>query len=211
MIVILAGAPGAGKGTQADRLAEDFGCFKISTGDALRRQIREGTEVGRKAEVYLDEGRLVPDGILAGVLKAELQQAGKRMVLLDGYPRTLAQARALENMAAECPLAHVVHLDVPRQRLVARLSGRRVCRSCAANFHVEDMPPVKRGRCDRCGGELYQRSDDTPEKIKTRLDVYERQTSPVLDFYKKKGLYARIDADRPAFEVSVALKGLLRP
>lgn len=209
MIVILAGAPGSGKGTQADRLVAEAGFCKISTGDALRRQISLGSEIGRSVESYLNAGKLVPDEILSGVLAEELKHAAGRMILLDGYPRTLNQAKSLDEMKDEYPVSSVIHLDILSEKLIARLTGRRVCQDCAASYHTENMPPAVAGVCDHCGGKLFQRSDDNAEKIRTRLDVYKQETMPVLDFYKERGLYRRLDADKTPQELFTALRKML--
>lgn len=206
MILILIGAPGAGKGTQADKLVEETDCYKISTGDALRRQISLGTEIGKLAESFINEGNLVPDDVLLGVLKAELSGKEDKLVLLDGYPRNLQQAKTLETLKSNYPVSNVIHLDVGSELLMKRLTGRRVCSGCGASYHMISMPPAKEGLCDRCGESLYQRKDDREDKIRTRLEVYDRETSPVLDFYKEKDLYTRVNAEGPASDVFKQLK-----
>ena len=206
MIVVLTGAPGAGKGTQADLLVERDGFHKLSTGDALRRQIKLGTEVGKKAGAVMAEGRLVSDEILLDILKAELGSLGEGKVLLDGYPRNLAQAKTLETLSDEYPISGAIHLDVKSSALMSRLCGRRVCGDCGASFHLEFGPPKLEGVCDKCGGVLTQRPDDNEEKVKVRLNVYESDTKPILDFYKDKGLYHRVEGLGNTEEVYTRLK-----
>jgi adenylate kinase len=195
MIYILMGAPGAGKGTQADLLVERQGFVKVSTGDALRNQIKQGTEVGQKASGYMSAGQLVPDEILLEILKAELRDKRDEKVLLDGYPRNLSQAETLMEISEQKPIKAAIHIDVDQQQLIERLSGRRVCSQCGATFHVQYNPPKANGVCDRCSVELVQRPDDHEEKVKVRLQVYEETTKPVLDFYKNRKLYHYVDGN----------------
>lgn len=192
MIVVLTGAPGAGKGTQADILAERCGYRKLSTGDALRKHVKNGTEIGKIAGAIMERGELVPDDVLFRILKEELGTNAKDVVLLDGYPRNLSQAQTIDGLDGVHKIKGVIHLDVPRQDLIARLSGRRVCASCGATFHVTSNPSKKEGVCDRDGGELQQRKDDKPEAVAVRLDVYEKNTRPILEHYEKKGLYRKV-------------------
>lgn len=201
MIILLMGAPGAGKGTQADKLVELGGYVKISTGDALRRQIKEGTKLGQSASQYMSDGRLVPDELLSDILVDELNRAEGKKILLDGYPRTLAQAKLLDGLPVGAQLSGAVHIDVDPNILMSRLTGRRVCGSCGASFHVDFAPPKDSGICDKCGGSLTQRPDDTEEKVSVRLDVYQSTTKPVLDYYKDKGLYRQVDGTQNAAEV----------
>ncbi len=194
MIVVLTGAPGAGKGTQADLLAQRLGFRKVSTGDALRRQVKLQTEVGKKADALMSAGRLVPDDVLLDILKTEVGDNGAEKILLDGYPRNVAQAATLKNaMHGVHPVKAAIHLDVDREELIGRLSGRRVCEKCGATFHVDTKPPQSAGICDACGSQLVRRSDDDPKKIAVRLDVYERDTKPILDFYRQEDLYHRVN------------------
>ncbi len=193
MIVVLTGAPGAGKGTQAELLSQRCGYKKLSTGDALRKHVKLGTEIGKVAGGIMEKGELVPDDVLFRILKEELGSLGpKEVVLLDGYPRNLSQAETLETLKATQPVKAAIHLEVDRQDLIARLSGRRVCPSCGSTFHVTENPPKAAGVCDKCGSQLNQRADDKPESIGVRLDVYEKNTRPILDFYGKKGLYKKV-------------------
>ena len=206
MIIVLTGAPGAGKGTQAQLLAERNGFRKISTGDALRNQIKLGTEVGKKAQTYVKDGKLVPDEVLVKVLAAELGSSSKEKILLDGYPRNVNQAKTLEEIAGDHTIKAAVHLDVDRETLIERISGRRICGNCGANYHFAYSPPKKQGVCDKCAGNLIQRDDDSESKVKVRLDVYEKETRPILDFYRKKNLYHRVDGEGETEQVFQALK-----
>ncbi len=196
MIVVLTGAPGAGKGTQADLLAKRLGFRKISTGDALRRQVKLQTEIGKKADALMSAGRLVSDDVLLEILRTEVGTNSAEKILLDGYPRNVAQAATLKNaMQGVHPVKAAIHLDVERDQLIGRLSGRRVCGKCGATFHVESNPSKVAGVCDVCGSELVRRSDDDPGKVAVRLDVYERDTKPILDFYRREGLYHVVKGD----------------
>jgi adenylate kinase len=188
MILVLTGAPGAGKGTQADLIAERMGFRKISTGDALRNQIKLGTPIGKQAAEFMNHGRLVPDDTLFGVLKQELGQNTKEKILLDGYPRNVEQAKALDTLAEVHPVKGAVQLDVPKEDIVGRISGRRVCGTCGATFHIHASPPKKEDVCDKCQAALICRPDDQPDKVLVRLQVYDQSTRPVLDYYKAKGL-----------------------
>ncbi len=209
MIIILTGAPGAGKGTQADLLAERLGFKKISTGDALRRHIKDGTEIGKKAQGFMSEGKLVPDDVLLGIIHSELDSAQGRRILLDGYPRNVAQAKSLRSIVGSDGINAVIHLDVDQDLLIQRISGRRTCTNCGASYHMLSSPPKKAGMCDRCGSELVQRPDDHEEKVKVRLEIYERETSSILDFYKQAGLYHRVEGGGNTDQVYAAVSRLL--
>lgn len=200
-MIILLGAPGAGKGTQADLLVDKFGYVKLSIGDALRRQIKLGSEVGKEAESLVSQGKLVDDDTILKVLKAELSATDPSKVLLDGYPRNINQAKTLKTMTADYPLEMVIHFDLDPKEIVDRITGRRSCANCGSSFHIKFNPPKKEDICDRCGAGLSQRPDDTEEKVKVRLGVYDEQTKPVVDFYNKEGLYNRIDAGQPVEQV----------
>ncbi|KPJ67760.1 MAG: adenylate kinase [Syntrophobacter sp. DG_60] len=196
MDLIFLGPPGAGKGTQAKMLIEHYNIPQISTGDILRAAVAEGTDLGKKAREYMEAGKLVPDGVVIGIIEQRLKQSDcEKGFILDGFPRTVAQAEALdkvlENMGRK--IDHVVSVDVPSEELIKRLTGRRTCKNCGAMYHVMFNPPKSQGICDKCGGELYQRPDDNEETVKSRLDVYEQQTSPLIGFYNNKGLVRRID------------------
>lgn len=209
MIFVLTGAPGAGKGTQADLLVERKGFRKLSTGDALRRQIKLGSDVGKKASSLMAEGKLVPDDILLDILSAELGDVSKEKVLLDGYPRNIAQAKTLKTLADKYPVKAAIHLDVDEDLLTSRLIGRRVCGSCGASFHVEFNPSSEGDDCDKCGGQLLQRPDDDTEKVKVRLGVYASETMPVLSFYRDEELYVRVDGNGGTEEVFERLLGAI--
>lgn len=200
-MIILLGAPGAGKGTQADLLVDKFGYVKLSIGDALRRQIKLGSEVGKEVEALVNTGKLVDDDTILKVLKAELSATDPGKALLDGYPRNINQAKTLATMTKDYPLEMVIHFDLDTGEIVDRITGRRSCSNCGASFHVKFNPPKKADICDRCGAGLSQRADDTEEKVKVRLGVYEDQTKPVVEFYRKQGLYNRIDAGQPVEQV----------
>ncbi|MEO8754934.1 MAG: adenylate kinase [Casimicrobiaceae bacterium] len=196
MRIVLMGPPGAGKGTQAKLMRERTGMAHISTGDLLRKAVASQTEIGRAAQDYMDRGELVPDRLVIGMIDHRLQaEGGVRSFMLDGFPRTVGQAEALEGMLAngEIPLHHVISLAVSREELVRRLSGRRTCRQCNAMFHVAFDPPRQADVCDRCGGALYQREDDREDTIRARLDVYDRSTAPLATFYRSRGLLREID------------------
>lgn len=208
MRLVFLGPPGAGKGTQATQQAEKRGELYIATGDELRRAIAAGSPLGRKAKAYTDSGRLVPDDLIIALVEELLQQpAGASGVIFDGFPRTMAQAQALDRLLAERgeALDAVLYFDASAEAVVRRLSGRRVCRACGATFHVESLPSKRGGLCDRCGGELYQRDDDRPDTVANRLRVYEQQTAALLDYYRAKGLLVRVDADRTIEQVRAAV------
>jgi len=197
--LLIMGPPGAGKGTQAVEVVKELKIPHISTGDMLREAVKQGTEMGKKAKEYMDKGQLVPDEVIIGVVKERLEQPDCRTgFLLDGFPRTLPQAAALDETLKNLgiKLDAVINIAVPRERIVARITGRRVCRSCGDTYHVTNKPPRESGKCDKCGGELYQRSDDTEETVNKRLDVYEAQTQPLLDYYGRQGLVRNINGDQ---------------
>lgn len=207
--LLIMGPPGAGKGTQAEMLVKELNITHISTGDMFRAAIKEGTEMGKKAKEYIDKGQLVPDEVVVGMVKDRLSQPDcKNGFLLDGFPRTVAQAEALDATLKEMgiKLDGVINIEVPREKLVARLTGRRVCKSCGSSYHVVFNPPQKEGVCDNCGGELYQRSDDNEETVSNRLDVYEKQTQPLIEYYQKRGLLININGDQ---EINKVLQDIL--
>ena len=193
---MLFGPPGAGKGTQASLLSEKYGAAHISTGDILREAVANKTEVGLKAKGYMEKGELVPDEVVIAIAKDKLSSIGDQGFILDGFPRTIAQAKALDQALAEIgkPLDAVVNLQVDEEELVRRLSGRRVCPSCGEPYHVDSKPPKTAGKCDKCGAELVHRADDQPEAIRNRLKVYDNQTSPVLGYYADSGVLRNIAA-----------------
>lgn len=203
MKIILMGGPGAGKGTQASPLVERFKFPHISTGDMFRAAIKEGTALGLKAKSYMDAGGLVPDEVTIGIVEERLAQPDcKDGFLLDGFPRTLAQGSALADILDRLgmKLDGVINIEVAEDILIPRLTGRRICRQCGASYHMVFNPPKVEGVCE-CGGELYQRSDDTVETAKNRLDVYNSQTEPLIAFYEGKGLLKRINGDQPIEKV----------
>ena len=194
--LLIMGTPGAGKGTQAKLLADRFGACHISTGDVLREAVRGGSKLGPEAKRYMDKGLLVPDAVVIGIVAERLDAADCAAgFLLDGFPRTVAQAEALDALLARRgqPLGGVLLIAVPREDALRRLAGRRVCEKCAAMFHLTFEPPSQKGRCDRCGGRLMQRADDREETIRHRMEVYLRETQPVLEHYRKAGILREID------------------
>ena len=207
--VVFLGAPGAGKGTQARRLAAGSGVPQIATGDMLREAVAEGTPLGREAKRYMDQGALVPDEVVIGLVDERLSRpdAGPGYVL-DGFPRTVAQAEALDALLRRRgqDLDRVVFFEVSREELLRRLNGRRICRGCGTAFHLVSAPPKTEGRCDQCGGELYQREDDAESTVVRRLDVYQTQTAPLLDYYGKRGLLVRVAGEGPVDHVAAAIQ-----
>lgn len=204
MEIILMGPPGAGKGTQAIRLVEQYGIPHISTGDMFRKAIREGTELGKQAKSFMDKGALVPDEVTIGIVRERLQEDDCREgFLLDGFPRTVAQADALKDMLAANgrSIKAALNVEVDREPLVERLTGRRVCRTCGATYHVIFNPPKEEGKCDLDGGELYQRSDDSIETVENRLKVYDSQTAPLIKYYCEEGLLKAVDGSRTMDDV----------
>ncbi|MHC1726258.1 MAG: adenylate kinase [Syntrophobacteraceae bacterium] len=196
MNIILLGPPGAGKGTQAKRLIEKYHIPQVSTGDMLREALKAGTPLGLEAKKFMDAGGLVPDTVVIGLVKERIQKPdAKNGYMLDGFPRTAAQAEALDGILKELgqKIDHVISVDVPNSELLGRLTGRRTCRACTAGFHVIFDPPKKEGVCDKCGGELYQRSDDNEATVQSRLTTYENQTKPLIDYYQGQGKLRRID------------------
>ncbi|MGA1796042.1 MAG: adenylate kinase [bacterium] len=194
--LVFLGAPGAGKGTQAQRLSEVYGPPQISTGDILRQAVKEKTTLGNKAASFMDAGKLVPDEVVIGIIEERVKQDDcTNGFILDGFPRTIHQAEALDRTLNRMDMAidAAVCFDVPEDLLVKRLSGRRVCRSCGANHNIYFNPPAKDGVCQKCGGDLYQRNDDQEETIKNRLKVYRDQTEPLIGFYRQKNRLVTID------------------
>ena len=186
MKLILLGAPGAGKGTQAEKICEKFNIPAISTGNIIRAALKNGTEMGLKAKAYMEAGQLVPDDVVIGIIKDRLVEDDcKNGFILDGFPRTIPQAQALEDMGVE--IDTVVDIEVPDEKITARMSGRRVCSKCANSYHMEYKKPKVEGVCDACGGELVQRKDDAPETVQARLVEYHEMTEPLKGFYEKLG------------------------
>ena len=212
MYILLMGPPGAGKGTQAERLIREYGIPQISTGDMFRAAVKSGTPLGKEAKSYMDKGALVPDSVTVGIVKERLAQEDcKDGWILDGFPRTTAQAASLDSILHEMgiSLTAVLGLNANREDLVKRVSGRLVCRKCSASFHRDFRPPKQQGVCDNCGGELYQRADDNEKTIRSRLAVYDEQTKPLIDYYKMSGCYVDIDGDQSMDEVFSDIKGSL--
>jgi adenylate kinase len=193
--IVLLGAPGSGKGTQAERIAPAFGLPHVSTGDILRAAVKGGTELGVAAKRFMDSGELVPDDVVIGIIRERLTQADTAAgFMLDGFPRTLEQAAALDEMLAGAgrALRLVLLIDVPEEELVQRLAGRRACRACGRGYNVVFDPPKVEGVCDVCGGELFQRDDDNEATVRNRLAVYRRQTEPLIGYYRDKGVLATV-------------------
>ncbi|WP_070121492.1 adenylate kinase [Bacillus marinisedimentorum] len=199
MNLVLMGLPGAGKGTQAERIVEKYGVPHISTGDMFRAAIKEGTPLGLEAKSFMDKGELVPDEVTVGIVRDRLGKDDCRKgFLLDGFPRTTAQAEALEKLLSELerPIDHVIYIDVDKDILMERLTGRRICKNCGATYHVVFNPPAAEGKCDKCGGELYQREDDNEKTVANRLEVNLKQTQPLIDFYEGKGYLEKVNGDQ---------------
>lgn len=213
MNILIMGGPGAGKGTMSAKIVEKFNVNHISTGDIFRSEIGNGTELGLEAKSYMDKGLLVPDELVNNMVKSYLDKLEdkKNGFLLDGYPRTLEQAKAFDALAGDGALSidKVIAMDIPFDVLAGRITGRRLCTECGEIYHLQSKPPMVEGKCDVCGGDLYQRKDDTVESLTVRLDEYSKQTAPVLDYYEQKGIVARINADQPIENVwSDVLKAL---
>lgn len=186
MNLILLGAPGAGKGTQAEKISDELKIPQISTGNILRAAVKNGTECGIQAKSYMDKGALVPDEVVIGILKDRIAESDcANGYILDGFPRTVPQAEALKTMGVN--IDKVIEISVDDEVIKSRLSGRRVCESCGASYHIEFNPPKQEGKCDKCGGNVVQRKDDAPETVIDRLSTYHAQTAPLIDFYKSKG------------------------
>jgi len=210
--LVLMGLPGAGKGTQADKIVVKYNIPHISTGDMFRAAIKEGTELGLKAKSFMDKGELVPDEVTIGIVRERLSKddCGNGF-LLDGFPRTVAQAEALDTMLADLDkkIDFVINIDVDQSILMERLTGRRICKNCGATYHLVFNPPSQDGVCDRCGGELYQRADDNAETVQNRLDVNIQQTKPLLNFYEDKGYLRNINGQQDIDKVFADIEDLL--
>lgn len=212
--LILLGPPGAGKGTQASRIVAEYGIPHISTGDILRTAVKNQTQLGLEAKKYMDAGDLVPDSVVIGLVKDRLQEKDTaKGFLMDGFPRTIPQAEALDRALDELGRAvtKTVVILVDEEELVKRLTGRRICRECQTPFHVMFNPPAEEGVCDRCGGELYQRDDDTEATVRNRLEVYRNQTEPLIDYYDGQGVVARVDGAKAPDEVYEEIRAALGP
>jgi adenylate kinase len=212
MKIIMLGAPGAGKGTQAKMIADKFGIPHISTGDIFRANIKNGTELGKKAKEYMDQGQLVPDELTVEILLDRVAQDDcKNGYVLDGFPRTIPQADVLDKELTKLgdKVDFAINVDVPDENIVRRMSGRRACLKCGATYHIEHIPPKQEGICDTCGSELVQRDDDKPETVKNRLSVYHEQTQPLIDYYTKKNILKTVDGTKDMQEVFNEITGIL--
>lgn len=212
MNLVLMGLPGAGKGTQAEKIVGKYNIPHISTGDMFREAIKEGTELGLQAKTFMDKGELVPDDVTIGIVRERLSKEDcKNGFLLDGFPRTVAQAEALNSMLSDLgkKIDYVINIDVDQSILMERLTGRRICKNCGATYHLVFNPPAKEGVCDRCGGELYQRADDNAETVQNRLDVNIQQAKPLFHFYEEKGYLRNINGQQDIGVVFADIEKLL--
>lgn len=213
MRAILLGPPGAGKGTQAETIVNEFKIPHVSTGDMFRKNIKEETELGKKVKEYLDKGALVPDELTIEIVKDRLLQDDcKNGFLLDGFPRTIEQANALDKVLGDMgqKLDYVVNIQVDSKLLVDRAVGRRICKDCGQTYHIIYNKPTKEGICDKCGGELYQRKDDTEETVANRINVYQEQTKPLIEYYTTKGIILNINGEQPIDKVGSDIISNLR-
>ena len=212
MKIIMLGAPGAGKGTQAKMIADKYSVPHISTGDIFRANIKNGTELGQEAKKYMDQGLLVPDELTVKILLDRVANEDcKNGYVLDGFPRTIPQAEVLDKALTELSdkIDYAINVDVPDENIIKRMSGRRACLACGATYHIEHVPPVQEGICDRCGKELVLRDDDQPETVKNRLNVYHEQTQPLIDFYTNKGVLKTVDGTVDMKDVFSAIINIL--
>ena len=212
MKIIMLGAPGAGKGTQAKQIADKYSIPHISTGDIFRANIKNGTELGKKAKQYMDQGALVPDELTCDLVMDRIQQDDcKNGFVLDGFPRTIPQAEALDAALGKIneKMDYAIDVDVPDENIVNRMSGRRACLNCGATYHLISIPPKVEGICDRCGSEIVLRDDDKPETVQKRLKVYHEQTQPLIDYYKNQGILKSVDGTQPMDEVFKAIVTIL--
>ena len=212
MKIVMLGAPGAGKGTQAKMISEKYNVPHISTGDIFRANIKNGTELGKKAKQYMDQGALVPDELTCDLVMDRIQQDDcKNGFVLDGFPRTIPQAEALDAALGKIneKMDYAIDVDVPDENIVNRMSGRRACLNCGATYHLISIPPKVEGICDRCGSEIVLREDDKPETVQKRLKVYHEQTQPLIDYYKNQGILKSVDGTQPMDEVFKAIVTIL--
>ena len=210
--IVLLGPPGAGKGTQAELIVQKYGIPQISTGDIFRVNIKNGTELGMKAKAFMDKGDLVPDELVVDLVKDRIGQDDcAEGFMLDGFPRTVFQAEELDKImeARGIKIDAVLNIDVKPEKLVKRIAGRRVCKSCGATYNVDYKPPAKEAVCDKCGGEVYQRADDTEETVQNRIRVYFSQTAPLIDYYRKSDVIVNIDGDLSEADVFAQITGKL--
>ncbi len=213
MNLILLGPPGSGKGTQAKLIVEKYGIPQISTGDMLREAVAKGTELGKEAKKYMDAGQLVPDEVVIGIVKERLQQPDcEKGFILDGFPRTIPQAEALDKILEELgkKIDAVINIQVPEEEVVKRIVNRRTCKNCGAVYHLIYNPPKEDNKCDKCGGELYQRDDDKEEVVRQRYKVYKEQTEPLVEYYAKKGVLYNIDGTKNIEEVFAEIDKILQ-
>ncbi|OJH18603.1 adenylate kinase [Heyndrickxia sp. FSL K6-6286] len=214
MNLVLMGLPGAGKGTQAEKIVDKYAIPHISTGDMFRAAMKEGTELGLQAKSFMDKGELVPDEVTIGIVRERLSKDDcQKGFLLDGFPRTVPQAEALEAILQDLnkKIDYCINISVDKDILMGRLTGRRICKNCGATYHLEFNPPKEAGVCDRCGGELYQRADDNEETVQNRLEVNIKQTQPLLDYYAEKGYLKTIDGKQDINKVFADIDVLLDP
>ena len=212
MKIIMLGAPGAGKGTQAKKIAAKYAIPHISTGDIFRANIKNNTELGQKAKTYMDKGELVPDELVVDLIMDRFKEADcANGYVLDGFPRTIPQAEVLDKALTELgdKIDYAINVDVPDENIIKRMSGRRACVTCGATYHIVHIPPKKEGVCDTCGSELILRDDDKPETVKNRLDVYHKQTQPLIDFYTEKGVLRSVDGTVDMKDVFAAIVAIL--
>ena len=212
MKIIMLGAPGAGKGTQAKQIADKYGIPHISTGDIFRANLKQGTELGKKAKEYMDQGLLVPDELTCDLVMDRIgQEDCTNGFVLDGFPRTIPQAEALDKALANIneKMDYAVDVDVPDENIVNRMSGRRACINCGATYHIVSIPTKVEGICDRCGEKVVLRDDDQPETVKKRLNVYHEQTQPLIDYYKKQDILKTVDGTQPMEQVFGAIVEIL--
>ena len=212
MKIIMLGAPGAGKGTQAKMIAEKYGVPHVSTGDIFRANIKNGTELGKEVKQYMDKGQLVPDELTVKILLDRVAQPDcENGYVLDGFPRTIPQAEVLDKELTKLgdAIDYAINVDVPDENIVKRMSGRRACVTCGATYHIEHIPPKKEGVCDKCGSELILRDDDKPETVLNRLKVYHEQTQPLIDFYNEKGVLRTVDGTVEMKDVFAAIVAIL--
>ena len=212
MNIIMLGAPGAGKGTQAAVLCEHFGIPTISTGNMIREALKNGTEMGLKAKSFMDEGKLVPDEVVIGIVKERLSADDcKKGFILDGFPRTIPQAEALDKALSAIgdSVDYAINVEVPDENIIERMSGRRACVGCGATYHIVYNPTKVEGKCDACGADLILRDDDKPETVEKRLNVYHEQTQPLIDYYKAKGILKEVDGTVDMKDVFAAITDIL--
>lgn len=212
MKIIMLGAPGAGKGTQAKQIADKYQIPHISTGDIFRANIKEGTELGMKAKTFMDQGALVPDELTVALLIDRIQKDDcKNGFVLDGFPRTIPQAEVLDKTLTEMgeKMDYAIDVDVPDENIVKRMGGRRACINCGATYHIVNIPTKVEGVCDKCGSETVLRDDDKPETVQKRLRVYHDQTQPLIDYYKNQGILKTVDGTRPMSDVFASIVEIL--